>query len=448
MGADDNKRRVLIMGAGGRDFHNFNCLYRDRQDVQVVAFTTSQIPFQENRCYPPKLSGPGYLSGIPIVPVSDLMSLIQRENINEVLFSYSDISHDELMHIASQVLAAGAAFRLAGPDETMLAARIPVISVCAVRTGCGKSPLTRYLCRLLKAHGRQPVVVRHPMAYGRLDIRAVEHFRSFDDLEVFQCTMEEREEYEPLLAMGIPLFAGIDYAAILNEAQTAGDILIWDGGNNDFSFYRPDLEIVLADALRPGHELTYYPGLVNLLRAHLVVISKAGSAPQDSVQSISENIQKNAPSATVALGSLTVSVDHPEVLKGKRVVVVEDGPTLTHGGMSGGAGLVAAQQFDAAAVVDPRPFAVGHLAEVFRQFPHLHQVIPAMGYHPQQVEDLASTINAIPADLVLSATPLDLSRLLRLNKPLVRVGYEFSELDGTAITDVLAAFLRRSGVDE
>ena len=445
MGRNNSPRRVLIMGAGGRDFHNFNCLYRERDHFQVVAFTASQIPFQENRSYPPALAGPLYPHGIPIVGVENLPRIIQQEHIDEVLFAYSDINHGKLMEIASQVLAVGASFRLAGPGETMLAAELPVISVCAVRTGCGKSPLTRYLCRLLLDQGRRPVVVRHPMAYGRLDIRAVEHFQSYDDLGRFQCTLEEREEYEPLLAMGIPLFAGIDYTAILEVAQAAGDLLIWDGGNNDFSFYRPDLEIVLTDALRPGHELSFYPGMVNLLRAQLIVISKSDVAAKEQVQTVQQHIRQHNPAAGTCRGILEVSLQKPEQLAGQRVVIVEDGPTLTHGGMSGGAGLEAARRFGVGAVIDPRPYAVGHLASVFAQFPHLQQVVPAMGYNPQQIADLAATLNAVPADLVVSATPINLSRVLELNKPLLHVSYEFRENKSTVIEETILRFLRKGG---
>ena len=448
MGRNTSPRKILIMGAGGRDFHNFNCLYRERDDVQVVAFTASQIPFQENRCYPPDLAGPLYPQGIPIVGAENLHRIIQQEHIDEVLFAYSDIHHGKLMEIASQVLAAGASFRLAGPDETMLEAKLPVISVCAVRTGCGKSPLTRYLCRLLIEQGRRPVVVRHPMAYGRLDIRAVEHFQSFEDLDRFQCTLEEREEYEPLLAMGLPLFAGIDYAAILEVAQGAGDLLIWDGGNNDFPFYRPDLEIVLTDALRPGHELTFYPGMVNLLRAQLVVISKSDVAGKEQVQTVRQHIRQSNPAAEVCRGILQVSLQQPDRLAGQRVVIVEDGPTLTHGGMPGGAGLEAARLFGAGEVIDPRPYAVGHLASAFEQFPHLQQVVPAMGYNPQQIADLAATLNAVPADLVVSATPLDLYRVLQLNKPLLHVNYEFREDKSQMIGETILRFLRQGDIND
>lgn len=437
------RRRIVIMGAGGRDFHNFNRLYRHDPACEVVAFTATQIPFQEGRLYPAALAGALYPEGIPVVAATALEGLLRERQVDEVLFAYSDISHQELMAIASRVLAAGADFRLAGPDTTMLPVAIPVISVCAVRTGCGKSPVTRYLCQVLRETGRRAVVVRHPMAYGRLDVREVEAFRSREDLDRYHGTIEEREEYEPLIAAGIPLFAGVDYGKILPLAARAGDVLLWDGGNNDFPFVRPDLEIVLVDPLRAGDEIGYYPGMVNLLRADVVVVAKADAAPAEGLQRVANNIAAWNPQATVVRGWLEVAVDTPETIAGKRVAVIEDGPTLTHGGMAFGAGVVAARRFGAGVIVDPRPWAAGSLAEVYRQFPHLELVVPAMGYSKRQMADLQATLEAMPVDLILSATPVDLTRLLPLTQPVVQVRYDFRELDGTPLANKIRDFIGR-----
>lgn len=443
MGEKKQRRRILIMGAGGRDFHNFNLLYRDDASSEVVAFTAAQIPFQEGRRYPAALAGPLYPEGIPVVDEGELETLIRVRQVEEVLFAYSDVSHQQLMGAASRVLAQGADFRLAGPGRTMLQAAVPVVSVCAVRTGCGKSPLTRYLCQVLRAAGRRPVVVRHPMAYGRLEVREVEAFRTAEDIDRYQCTLEEREEYEHLIAAGIPLFAGVDYGKVLREAGEAGDVLLWDGGNNDFPFVRPDLEIVLVDPFRPGDEVGYYPGLVNLLRADVVVVAKADAASAEGLATVRRNLAVWNPQAAVVRGRLEVGVAEPEAVAGKRVAVVEDGPTLTHGGMAFGAGVVAARRYRAAAIVDPRPHAAGSLAEVYRQFPHLEQVVPAMGYSEEQIADLQATLEAMPADLILSATPVDLQRLLQLSRPLVQVRYGYREMDGTPLAQKLLEFLSK-----
>ncbi len=440
-GEKNHRRRILIMGAGGRDFHNFNLLFRDDPASEVVAFTAAQIPFQEGRRYPAALAGPLYPEGIPVVDDKELETLIRDRQVEEVLFAYSDVSHLELMSVASRVLALGADFRLAGPGKTMLPAAIPVISVCAVRTGCGKSPVTRYLCQVLRAAGRRPVVVRHPMAYGRLDVREVEAFRTVEDIDRYQCTIEEREEYEHLIAAGIPLFAGVDYGKILQAAQQAGDVLLWDGGNNDFSFFRPDLEIVLVDPFRAGDEIGYYPGMVNLLRADVVVVAKADAAPAAGLTKVQRHIAAWNPRAAVVRGGLEVAVTAPETIAGKQVAVIEDGPTLTHGGMAFGAGVVAARKFGAKGIVDPRPYAVGSLAEVYRQFPHLEQVVPAMGYSERQVADLQATLEAMPGDLFLSATPVDLGRVLHLSRPLVQVRYDYREMDGNPLARRILEFL-------
>jgi predicted GTPase len=433
MDALKHRKRIVIMGAGGRDFHNFNLLFRNDAASEVIAFTAAQIPFQGGRRYPAVLAGPLYPEGIPVVAETELETLLRDCLVDEVLFAYSDVSHQELMAVASRVLALGADFRLAGPGKTMLQAAIPVLSICAVRTGCGKSPVTRYLCQALRQAGRRPVVVRHPMAYGRLDVREVEAFRSREDLDRYHCTIEEREEYEPLITDGIPLFAGVDYGKILQMAERAGDVLLWDGGNNDFPFFRSDLEIVLVDPLRAGDEIGYYPGLVNLLRADVVVVAKADAAPAAGLASVRMNIAAWNPQATVVRGRLEVTVSESVRIAGKQVAIVEDGPTLTHGRMAFGAGVVAARRFAAAAIVDPRPYAVGSLAEVYRQFPHLQQVVPAMGYSKSQIADLQATLEAMPADLILSATPIDLTRLLRLSRPLVQVRYEYREMDGNPL---------------
>lgn len=438
-------KRIVIMGAGGRDFHNFNLLYRHDPTVRVVAFTATQIPFQQGRRYPPVLAGPNHPGGIPIVGEGDLERLVRDEGADEVVFAYSDISHQQLMEKASEVLALGADFSLIGPKRTMLEASIPVISICAVRTGCGKSPLTRHLCQRLLKMGRRPVVVRHPMAYGSLEIRVAERFDTFDDLDRYECTLEEREEYEGIIRLGVPLFAGVDYRHVLHQAQLAGDVLLWDGGNNDWPFIRPDLELVLVDPFRPGDETASFPGMVNLLRAHLVIVSKADGAPVEGVQIVKENASKFNPDAEVVSARLRVEVSEPKAIRGRRVVVVEDGPTLTHGGMPFGAGVVAARQFGAKTIVDPRPYAVGSLLETYQQYPHLHKVVPAMGYSEAQIAHLQATLEAIPCDLILCATPIDLGRLLRLHRPLVPVHYEFEEMGGDAIGKAVLGLLEGGG---
>lgn len=442
MGRRDGKTRVVIMGAGGRDFHNFNVLFRDDPGTVVVAFTAAQIPFQQGRRYPASLAGPLYPEGIPIVGEKVLPALLREEQVDEVILAYSDLSHQTVMETASRILAFGADFRLVGPERTMLRAGLPVISVCAVRTGCGKSPVTRYLCRLLLHQSRRPVVVRHPMAYGRLDIRQVEQIRTREDLDRLECTLEEREEFEPLLAMKVPLFAGVDYRAILEQAEKAGDILVWDGGNNDFPFYRPDLEIVLADPFRVGDEAAYYPGLVNLLRAQVVIIAKARSAAAKNVARLRDSLERYNPQALIVEGDLEVQVKDPSMLRGRRVVVIEDGPTLTHGGMPFGAGVVAARRFKAAEIVDPRPFAVGSLAAVYREYPHLEKVVPAMGYSEAQLDHLRQTLEKVPCDLILCATPVNLAEVLELARPVVQVTYEFVEEREGRLRQAVREFLR------
>jgi len=437
------RKRIVIMGAGGRDFHNFNMLFRDDPATEVLAFTAAQIPFQHGRRYPASLAGPLYPKGIPILDEEELPSLVRARRVQEVVFAYSDVSHREVMFRASEVLALGADFRLLGPESTMLAATLPVVSVCAVRTGCGKSPLTRYLAGLLMEAGWRPVVVRHPMAYGRLDIRAVEALRSPADLDRFECTLEEREEYEPLVAMLAPLYAGVDYQQVLREAEMAGDVLLWDGGNNDFPFFRSDLQIVLVDPLRPGDEIAYYPGMVNLLRADLIVVAKTDGAPPEALAEVARNVARYNPSAPFVQSRLAISVDTPETIRGRRVVVVEDGPTVTHGGMAFGAATVAARRFGAAEIIDPRPHALGTLAAAYRAYPHLDRVVPALGYSAQQVEDLRATLEATGCEMVVNASPAALARAVHLSMPVVQVRYRFEEVGGTPLRTALVELLER-----
>lgn len=437
------RRKVVIMGAGGRDFHNFNILFRHRPEVEVLAFTVAQIPFQQDRRYPAELSGVIYPKGIPIVGEDALPALLAKGNV-EVVFSYSDISHQQLMSIASRVLALGGKFSLPSVEQTMLTAGVPVLSVCAVRTGCGKSPLVRFLCRLFLKQGLQPVVVRHPMAYGDLKGRAVQRISGEADLQESIWTLEEREEFEPLLNLGVSVYCGVDYQAILDEAEKAGDLIVWDGGNNDTSFFRPDLELVVLDPLRAGDEVCYYPGLVNLRRADVLVLNKVDEASPAQLEVVRANIQSCNPTASIIEGRLQLLLDSPQRLQGKRVVVVEDGPTVTHGGMAYGAGMVAARLYGVAEVVDPRSAAQGSLRDVYKAYPHLDQVLPAMGYSPQQLEDLRLTLEAVDCDLIVSATPVDLNRLLRLNKPLEQVHYEFVEKYSPQLERQILAWLQYS----
>lgn len=434
------RQNVIIMGAAGRDFHNFNVCFRHDPAYRVVAFTAAQIPFIADRRYPPMLAGRLYPRGIPIHEEAELEFLIRTHRIHQVVFAYSDISHQEVMHLACRVLALGADFRLIGPDATMLKSRRPVISVCAVRTGCGKSQTVRYLCDVLVAAGVTPVVVRHPMPYGDLSAQAVERFASLDDLDIYHCTIEEREEFEPLLEQGVTVFAGVDYGRILRLAEREADIIIWDGGNNDFSFFRPDLEITVADPLRVGDETAYFPGEVNLRRAGVVVINKVNAAEEAQVNALEQRIVAVNPAARVIRADSEISAPEALTIAGKSVLVVEDGPTITHGNLPSGAGLAAASIYKAARVIDPRPYAVGSLTEVFRRYPHIGPVLPAMGYRPEQIEELRQTIAAVPCDLVLSATPIDLNRLLMLERPVVRVLYDLSETGSKPLAELVARF--------
>jgi predicted GTPase len=440
MRPESTPRRVLIMGAAGRDFHNFNTVYRDDPGVEVVAFTATQIPFIENRTYPTDLAGPGYPDGIPIHLESELDDLIRDLQVDDVVFAYSDVSHEYVMHRASQVLAAGANFVLLGPDATMLRAEVPVVAVCAVRTGSGKSQTTRKVAQTIRDAGKVPVVVRHPMPYGDLSRQRVQRFASFDDLDAANTTIEEREEYEHHLKAGSVVFAGVDYGAILEQAQRECDVLLWDGGNNDLPFYVPTVHIVVADPLRAGHELTYHPGEANLRMAGVVVINKVDSASDDQVAAVERSVAQVNPRATVIRAESPVTVDDPDALAGKRVLVVEDGPTLTHGEMKYGAGVVAARRAGAE-VVDPRPYAVGTLRATYEQY-DVGPVLPAMGYSSGQLEEMRQMIDAADCDLVVIATPIDLRHLIRLSKPAVRVTYDLREVEGSpTIRDVLAPVL-------
>ncbi len=429
--------RVIIMGAAGRDFHNFNVYFRDNPIYEVVAFTATQIPNIEGRVYPAALAGSLYPDGVPIFAESDLPDLIRKYRANQVIFAYSDVSHEFVMDRASLVLAAGADFRFLGPRATMLKSSKPVVAVCAVRTGSGKSQTTRAVAGILKAMGKRIVVVRHPMPYGDLTKQAVQRFATYEDLDTNETTIEEREEYEPHLTRGTVVYAGVDYEKILRQAEQEADIVLWDGGNNDFSFFQPDLLIVVADPHRPGHELTYYPGEINLRMADVVVINKVDTANVESVNSVRANTRMVNPKATIVEAASPIFVDDPGAIRGNRVLVIEDGPTLTHGGMAYGAGVVAAQKYGASEIIDPRPYAVGTIKETFAKYPNTGPVLPAMGYGEEQMKELAETINASPVDLVLIATPIDLRRVIDIKHPTDRVRYELQEIGQPTLTDIL-----------
>jgi len=433
--------KVLIMGAAGRDFHNFNVLFRQNPAYEIIAFTAAQIPNIGGRIYPPELSGPLYPLGIPIYPEEDLETLIRQNDIAQVIFAYSDVSHEHVMHIASRVLAAGADFHLIGPKNTMLAAQRPVVAVCAVRTGSGKSQTTRRVVELLQNAGKRVVVVRHPMPYGDLVRQVCQRFATYEDLDRHHCTIEEREEYEPLLERGAIVYAGVDYEQILRQAEREADIIVWDGGNNDFPFYRPNLHIVVVDPHRAGHELAYHPGETNLRMADVVVINKVNTASPQAVSLLHTHIYQTNPKAMIIEAASPIYVQDPQDILGKRVLVIEDGPTLTHGEMSYGAGLIAAQRFGAAEIIDPRPYLLGSLAETYRRYPGIGPVLPAMGYGTTQIAELEATIAAIPCELVLSATPIDLSRIIKIAHPLKRVRYELQEIGKPTLADALKPFL-------
>ena len=429
--------RTLIMGAAGRDFHNFNTVFRGNKDYQVVAFTATQIPDIEGRVYPAVLAGELYPEGIPIHDEAHLEDLIKELDVEEVVFAYSDVPHEYVMHKASLVNALGANFRLLGAKPTQIKSTKPVISVCAVRTGCGKSQTTRRVSLILRDMGYKVAAIRHPMPYGNLVAQEVQRYADYDDLDEYECTIEEREEYEPHIDNGVIVFAGVDYEKILRKAEQEVDIILWDGGNNDLPFYVSDMEIVVADPLRPGHELTYYPGETNVRSADVFVINKVDTASPDDVILVRENLRGLNPNAVIVEGASPLFVDDPAAIQGKRVLVVEDGPTLTHGGMKYGAGYVAARRFGAAEIVDPRPFAVRSIAETFKKYPDTGEILPAMGYGEAQTRDLEETINAIDVDLVIIGTPIDLSRVLKINKPTQRVRYELQEIGQPTLEDLL-----------
>ena len=437
MSATD-KTLVLIMGAAGRDFHDFNVYWKNHEDVEVVCFTATQIPDIEGRVYPPELSGPRYPDGIQIHPEDDLEKLIKEHNVDVVTLAYSDLPHEFVMHQGARVNAAGADFFMLSPKHTMIPSNKPVIAVCAVRTGCGKSQTSRRVSQILKDMGKKVAVIRHPMPYGDLTQQICQRFATLEDMDKHKCTIEEREEYEPHVRAGSIVFAGIDYEEILRQAEKEADVILWDGGNNDTPFYKPDLYITVADPHRPGHELRYYPGETNLRMADVIVVNKVGTAEPKDVQTVLNNIKTANPSATVVQANSPVTVADADGIKGKRVLVIEDGPTLTHGEMPYGAGHVAARQFGAAEIVDPRPFAQGSIKATFEKYDHVTEILPAMGYSDKQVAELEATIDATPCDLVLVATPIDLGRILKINKPAMRVLYELDELDKSLLPDAIA----------
>ncbi|MBI4758167.1 MAG: GTPase [Chloroflexi bacterium] len=435
--------KIIIMGAAGRDFHNFNVYFRDNPAYRVVAFTATQIPDIEGRVYPASLAGTIYPEGIPIYTEDRLDELIRELGADQVVFAYSDVSHEYVMHKASQVLAAGADFRLMGGETTMLRSRIPVVAVCAVRTGSGKSQTTRRVCDILKGMGKRVVVVRHPMPYGDLAAQACQRFASYEDLDRQHCTIEEREEYEPHLNRGMVVYAGVDYGHILSEAEKEAEVIVWDGGNNDLPFYKPDVHIVVADPHRPGHELSYHPGEANLRMADVVVINKVDTARPEDVEAVKASVTALNPRATVGEAASPIFVDDPAAILDKKVLVVEDGPTLTHGGMSYGAGVVAAQRFGAKDIVDPRPYAVGSIIDTYRKYPGTGALLPAMGYGDKQTQELGETIAATPCDLVIIATPIDLRRVVKIDKPCVRVRYELEERSYPDLAAVLKSRLAK-----
>ena len=435
-------RRVVIMGAAGRDFHNYNVYFRDNPDYKVVAFTAAQIPDIEGRVYPPEMAGRFYPGGIRIRPESDLVEIIEQEDVDEVVFAYSDVSHEYVMHEASIVLAHGAGFRLMGPAETMLRSNKPVVAVTAVRTGVGKSQTTRRVAEILRESGRQVAVVRHPMPYGNLLSQEAMRFETYDDLDRHNCTIEEREEFEPHIDKGSVVFSGVDYQKILELAEREADVILWDGGNNDLPFYWPDVHIVLVDPHRPGHEVRYHPGETNLRMADVVIINKIDTAHPRHTDKVRWSVRQLNPNAVVIEAASPIFVDNPALITGKRVLVVEDGPTLTHGGMTYGAGVIAARKLGAAEIVDPRPYACGSIARVFEKYPGLKDLVPAMGYGSDQISELETTINGADCDSVVIATPIDLRRIAEIRKPATRVHYELQEIGLPTLKDTLTRLMR------
>ncbi len=431
------RKKTIIMGAAGRDFHDFNVVFRDDEGYEVVAFTATQIPNIDGRRYPASLAGRLYPKGIPIFPESDLEELIRKHEIDEVVFAYSDVTYQHVMRCSSIVNAAGASFAVLGARQTMIASRKPVVSVCAVRTGCGKSQTTRKVAQILRAMGKKVVAIRHPMPYGDLAKQRVQRFAKLEDLETHECTIEEIEEYEPHIVSGTTVYAGVDYGDILAQAEEEADVILWDGGNNDLPFYKPDLHIVVADPLRVGNELTYYPGEANLRLADVVIINKVDSADGGAVERLRANIRSVNARAIIIDAASPISVDHADRILGKRALVVEDGPTLTHGEMRFGAGTVAARKFGASEIVDPRPYVVGTIAETFKKYPGIGTLLPAMGYGGEQVRDLGATIDKVPCDVVVIGTPIDLRRVVAIEKPTVRVSYELQEIGEPTLAPIL-----------
>jgi len=439
------QKKVIIMGAAGRDFHNFNVYFRNNDAYEVVAFTATQIPGIEGRVYPTELAGPSYPKGIPIYPEEKLPDLIRQYDVDEVVFAYSDVSHEYVMHKASTALASGADFRLMGPKTTMLKAKVPVVAVGAVRTGSGKSQTSRQVAKILKSKGLRVAAIRHPMPYGDLRKQIWQRFASYEDLDKHQCTIEEREEYEPHIDNGIIVYAGVDYAEILREAEKEADIIVWDGGNNDMPFYKPDLNIVVADPHRAGHELLYHPGETNIRMANVVIVNKVDTADPAKVKQVKENIKTLNPNATVLDAASPITVDKPELIRGKRVLAIEDGPTITHGSMPYGAAVIIAKNLGASEIVDPRPYAVGSIKEAYKKYPHLGALLPALGYGEKQVAELKETIDRVPCDVVVLGTPIDLRRVITIKQPTVRAKYELKVLGPVSLEQILQEFLRRSG---
>lgn len=438
------KKRVIIMGAAGRDFHNFNTFFRNNQDFEVVTFTATQIPNIEGRRYPAELSGPLYPKGIPIHPEKELADLIKNEKIDQVFFSYSDVANSYVMNRASVAMAAGADFCLLSPAHSEIKCTKPVIAICAVRTGCGKSQTSRKIVEILKSKGKKVVAIRHPMPYGDLTKQIEQRFASYADLDSHKCTIEEREEYEPYIDKGLVVYAGVDYQRIADSASKEADIIIWDGGNNDAPFYRPDLLITVLDPLRAGHEMEYYPGEVNFLEADVLVINKYCQADKAQLDTLNANIKAGNKEAIVIKGDSKITVEDEAAIKGKRVLVIEDGPTLTHGGMSYGAGVVAAKQFGAAELVDPRPYVKGSIKAAYEKYPQMGNLMPALGYYPEQLKELEDSIKATPCDLVLIASPIDIRRVIKIDKPSMRVGYYLDEIGSPSLEEVLDGFLKNN----
>jgi predicted GTPase len=435
-------RRVIIMGAAGRDFHNFNVYFRNNPDFRVICFTATQIPNIANRLYPKELAGKGYPRGIRIEPEKKIAQLISKHKVDVVVFAYSDISHNYVMHRASEVMAAGADFWLLGPKSSMITSKRKVVSICAARTGSGKSQTTRRVCEILHKRGLKTSVIRHPMPYGDLKEQIVQKFSRLEDLDKHKCTIEEREEYEPHILRGNTVFAGVDYGLILKQAEKISDIIVWDGGNNDLSFYKSDLHIVVVDPFRTGDEMTYHPGETNVRMADVVLINKIDTAPRSSIELLRKNIKELNPHAVVLEAASPTSVDRPELVKGKAVVVIEDGPTLTHGGMSFGAGIVAAKKYNAGKIVDPKPYAVGSIKEAYVKYPQMGALIPALGYGKKQIKELEASINNTPADSIVMATPVDLRKFTKLNKPAAKIDYELEERSGPSLDNILKKYLK------